>query len=145
MSKLQELTEEWSLLHSQYQTFENYALLIKLFAITVVAFAFVLSGAGWEVLGIVLIFWLTEAVWKTFQSRTETDLRVVEDQIEGCRKVGVGGASAESAFQLYSRWAKTRPATTDLVRQYFSGLLQPTVAITYLLLTGLIVLGKLFG
>lgn len=143
MNKIQDLAAEWSLLHGQYQTFENYSLVIKLVAVTLVAQAFIFAHVGWGVLAVVLIFWFTEAVWKTFQARTEADLRFTEQQIDKFRRDGVGHDSAESSFQVYSRWASNRPATTALIGQYISAAKQPTVALTYLLLSGLVLLVKL--
>ena len=138
---------EWSLLHQQYQTFENYALLIKLVAITAVAVGFIMGYISWGIPGVVLICWLTEAVWKTYQGRTEADLLSLETQIrrlDGTHSNDVTDESIEqqAPMQLYTRWNEGRASVMGLIGEYVSAGKQPTVAITYILLVALILLAK---
>lgn len=119
---------EWIILHRDYERYEQFALVVKLFAVGTCLICWLFS------LGIVvsnlfvLVLWLQEGIWKTYQRRIGARILLVE-------KTMVEPASSDnSAFQLYSSWGATRRGAVRLIAEYFSSALRPTVAYPYVVL-----------
>ncbi|OUS15574.1 hypothetical protein A9Q88_10500 [Gammaproteobacteria bacterium 50_400_T64] len=134
------LAAEWSLLQNQFDSYEKYSLLIKLANITILATAYFTDHFSAFILCLLLILWLQDAIWKTFQSRIDVRLLQLEaylaneDQLE---KPDV------KAYQFNSLYLKYRPSSVGLIKEYLSQALRPTIAFPHLLL--IVVLGfKLF-
>lgn len=125
------LAAEWAVLQIQYDSYEKFSLLIKLFAVALLAMA-ILSGQQSLVFpALLLILWLQDAIWKTFQSRIEARLLELEPYLadrEG------PSASDHKAFQYNSLFAQNRPGIVGLVAQYLRQALRPTVAYPHLVL-----------
>lgn len=124
---------EWNILHHDHESYERCSLLIKLVAIIVcctnVAFniPFVVSTL------LILTLWLQEAIWKTFQSRLTSRLLLIEQNIG--HSTSVMSESVENrAFQLYSCWHGQRSGAKELVAEYITNSLRPTIMFPYVIL-----------
>ena len=134
------LAKEWSVLQIQCDTYEKYSLLIKLLSIGLVAVAYFQGMLSVFFSVLLLILWFQDAIWKTFQSRTEA--RILH--LEGLLAMNQPAESEEGrAYQFNSLYAKSRPNTIGLIKEYSRHALRPTVAFPYLVLL-LLVIGWLF-
>ena len=129
---------EWVILQNQYEQYERYALGIKLLAVTLCFWGFTSSISYLAVIFIVLVLWLQEAVWKTFQGRTENRLMELEARIDG------QSYGAEVAFQVHRKWSITKGGNQDLIAEYMASAKRPTVMFPYVPLIGLVFLAMIF-
>jgi hypothetical protein len=124
--KTKEIETEWSLLQNQFDSYEKFSLLIKLANTGVLCTAYFLNKMGIFVLFLLLILWMQDAIWKTFQSRIETRLL----QLENC----LFEASDVKVFQFNSQYLKNRPGVAGLISEYVKQALRPTVAFPHIVL-----------
>jgi len=123
------LQNEWAIIHGDIEKYERYSLAIKLFAVLVSLFSIAyLIGAIFSV-SLILILWLQDGIWKTFQRRLETRIIFIEKTLMKKQ------ANEDLAFQLYSQWSDNRPGISDLMKGYLFSAIKPTVAYPYALLT----------
>jgi hypothetical protein len=125
------LQQEWLLLQGQHESYELWALIVKLAAVALLACS-AASGAALEVL--LLSLWVMEAVLKTFQSRLGERLLRIETLL---RRTDDGGAAP---MQLHSEWQAGHPGTVGLLGAYARAACRPTVAFPYPLLIALALL-----
>jgi hypothetical protein len=78
-----------------------------------------------------LILWLQDAIWKTFQARIEVRLMRVETVLAESPEPS---GSVQAAMQFNSEYALTRRGTPGLLREYFSQACRPTVAFPHVFL-----------
>lgn len=124
--KTKEIETEWSLLQNQFDSYEKYSLLIKLANTGVLCTAYFVNRMSVFILFLLLILWMQDAIWKTFQSRIETRLL----QLENC----IFDESDEKAFQFNSQYLKNRPGSAGLIKEYLKQALRPTVAFPHVAL-----------
>lgn len=123
---LSALQHEWVTLQNQFDSYEKYALIIKLVAIILLSIGFALAQATLVSVLVVLVVWLQEGIWKTFQGRIYQRLLVVEKALsEG---------QGYKAMQFNSSWQDNRAGYTSLVAEYCRAALKPTVAYPYIAL-----------
>ena len=120
-----DLANEWSLLQNQFDSYEKYSLLIKLVSIGLVSFAYFTHRLHFFVFILLLVLWLQDAIWKTFQSRIETRLLQLESYLSG--EPGLERTDGK-AYQLNSLYVKVRPGILALIKEYFRQAIRPTVA-----------------
>lgn len=117
---------EWCLLQNQFDSYEKHSLYIKLLSIVVVL-AVEMSGATSVFVVLVLVvLWLQDAIWKTFQSRIEPRLSQIEQYILE--------KSEESAFQFNSEYQRVRLTGISLIGEYVRQSIRPTVAFPHIVL-----------
>ena len=149
MSIREELKEEYLFLQQTYEYFDNRALLIKGWCITIslgaLALGFDSSKSGFStslflfVGGSALLFWLIEAKWKTFQYANAYRIRIIEAYFRGDENY-----QNIVPFQIYNSWFKaysedppihkceaTKISKTPL-SQTFSNAMLPLVFTPYL-------------
>lgn len=131
------LAKEWSVLQNQYDSYEKFSLIIKLFSVLVLSFSYFLHHMGILTLLLLLILWLQDAIWKTFQSRINVRIMEVE---RGLSEDVSEGSSSVKAFQYNSDYARNRPGLFGLIREYLKHAIRPTIAYPHALLVGLMVL-----
>jgi len=135
------LAAEWSLLQNQFDSYEKHSLLIKLFSIGVLAVAYFTDHLSAFILCLLLILWLQDAIWKTFQSRIDVRLLQLEaylsneDNLEN---------SAGKAYQFNSQYLQNRPSSIGLIKEYLGQALRPTIAFPHLLLIVMLGFNLLF-
>lgn len=124
--KVQEIEKEWILLQNQFDSYEKYSLLIKLANTGLLCVAYLSNKMSVFVLFLLLIVWMQDAIWKTFQSRIETRLL----QLESCLLTECD----EPAYQFNSLYQKNRPGVVGLIAEYLRQAIRPTVAFPHVLL-----------
>lgn len=140
MTILKAATQEWTLLQNQFDSYEKYSLLIKLAAILFcglgLSIKLALDTTSWLtlIIGIILgVFWLQDAIWKTFQSRIESRLLKVEIAITDMKSE----TETENNFipyQFNSEFLATRAGVLSTLCEYAKQALRPTIAFPHLIL-----------
>jgi hypothetical protein len=82
----------------------------------------------------VLVLWLQEGIFKTWQSRLGERLL----QLEGL--IAQDSPPAGAAFQLHSGWVARRAGSKGLLAEYAASAARPTVAFPYAVLLIVLVL-----
>lgn len=120
------LQQEWQTLQHNHESYEFYALGIKLFSIALCAVLWLNAAPLCFSLMLIALLWLQEGIFKTFQSRLADRLLNIEQHI--------AQHNPNQAFQLYSDWQQHRPSSIQLIQQYLCNALRPTVAYPYCML-----------
>lgn len=119
-----DLKLEWQTLQREYDDYEKHALYIKISVLFILIFGVGLNIANEILLQIVIVTWVMEAIWKTYQARVECRLlRIEEWFIKEEHKLGV--------FQYNSEFKKGRGSLSGLLLEYLRSALRPTVAFPY--------------
>jgi hypothetical protein len=120
VSAAQDFQHEWITLQTQYDSYEKYSLVIKLFNVVLTCLLLFVFHVGSWTLPIVAIIWLQDGIWKTFQNRIATRLYIVEKALTGEQN--------QQAMQFNSTWLDSRSGVTALVKEYLGQSCKPTVA-----------------
>jgi len=129
------LSLEWQILQGNHEQHEQNALYIKLACL-----ALCLAGLAtrlplyWTALT-VLLCWMQEGIFKTYQSRLSDRLLRVESQLRQAQ-------ATQAAMQLHTDWSANRPGGTALVIGYAVSACRPTVAFPYLPMLLMLGLGR---
>lgn len=139
-----ELANEWSLLQNQFDSYEKYSLLIKLLSVLIVSAAYFENCISSFIVFLILVLWLQDAIWKTYQSRIDSRLIQLENSLEKVQKreedkEEVAGSREVLAYQYNSGYQKNRPSQMGLFLEYFSQAVRPTVAFPYAVLLAAII------
>ncbi len=124
--KTKKFENEWCLLQNQFDSYEKYSLLIKLANAGLLCTAYFVNRMSVFVVFLLLILWMQDAIWKTFQSRIETRLLQIENSLLY--------ESDENAFQFNSQYQINRPGVVGLIAEYLRQTLRPTVAFPHVVL-----------
>lgn len=122
---------EWCLLQNQFDSYEKYSLLIKLAALSILFVTVLTDLATIYSVFILLVVWLQDAIWKTFQSRIETRLLLVEKCI--------AGELEATPFQFNRDYQNGRLSSLKLLIEYTRQAIRPTVAFPHLMLVVLLI------
>jgi len=131
------LSSEWSLLQKQFASYEKHSLLIKLSNIGVLSAAYFTNHLSVFVLLLLLILWLQDAIWKTFQARIDVRLLQLEDYLSNEHALENRDGIA---FQFNSLYAQNRPGSVGLLKEYLRQSLRPTVAFPHIVLIAILAL-----
>ena len=135
-----DLKNEWAILQNQFDSYEKYSLIIKLVAIIILAVSGILYHANAIVFFLLLVLWFQDAIWKTFQSRIEVRLLQLERGLSN----GDGIESTEdqeiNAYQYNSLYVKNRPKNSELIKEYLTQAVRPTVAFPHVVLLVLVII-----
>ena len=128
-----DLVKEWLELHRCHESYERYALIIKLLAVTLTVLLIIFAQPYLVILLVLAVLWLQEGVWKTYQARTSDRIELIELTIMQLKQEGVSftNKSNSIAFQFYSQWSKNRAGATTLVMEYLRNSIKPTVIYPY--------------
>jgi hypothetical protein len=122
---------EWCLLQNQFDSYEKHSLQIKLLSVIVLLAAKISDVSAIFTVLLLVVLWLQNAIWKTFQSRIEPRLLQLEKYIlEG---------SEESPFQFNSGYYRVRLRGAALISEYLRQSIRPTVAFPYVVLVVILV------
>jgi hypothetical protein len=126
------LSQEWITLQNNHERYETGGLLLKLAGVAIWGIGMAWGRHDPLVNLLVLILWVQEGVYRTFQARLGARIVHIEALLG---REGTEGA----AFQLHSEWLANRPGMAGLLAEYGKSALRPTVAFPYavLLLIGL--------
>jgi len=125
---MNDFQNEWAIIHSDIEKYEHLSLIIKLFSLLIFTLSLAFSIETLATIFILLILWLEEGIWKTFQQRLESRALFIEQQIK--RETDKNNTS----FQLYSEWKNNRLGSVYLIKEYLSNSIRPTVAYPYVLM-----------
>ena len=135
-----DLKNEWAILQNQFDSYEKYSLIIKLVAIIILAVSGILYHANAIVFFLLLVLWFQDAIWKTFQSRIEVRLLQLERGLSN----GDGIESTEdqdiNPYQYNSLYVKNRPKNSELIKEYLTQAVRPTVAFPHVVLLVLVII-----
>ena len=126
-----DLANEWYLLQNQFDSYEKYSLLIKLSAIGLLCVAYFLNNLNIFVFFLLLILWVQDAIWKTFQSRIETRLLQLENYISSDE---LSEDVNDKVYQFNSLYLINRPSGIGLLNEYLRQTIRPTIAFPHILL-----------
>lgn len=124
--KSKEFKTEWRLLQDQFDSYEKHSLYIKLLSVIVLLIVEMSDAISFFAVLLLLVLWLQDAIWKTFQSRIEVRLLQVEKYISE--------ESGKSAFQFNSEFHKVRLRGLSLINEYIRQSIRPTVAFPHVVL-----------
>jgi hypothetical protein len=86
-------------------------------------FSLALYKENMVIILILVILWLQEGIWKTYQARTCNRIELIEQAL-------VEGDFV--SFQFYRQWTENRPSLTGLIMEYIKNSLKPTVIYPYI-------------
>ena len=135
--KTSSLENEWTVLQNQYDSYEKFSLLIKLSNIGLLSGAYFFDKLNAFVLLLILILWLQDAIWKTFQARIDVRLLQVENYLGDVDTREVTGGIA---YQYNTQYLNSRPGSLGLIKEYALQAMRPTIAYPHVLLVLVIVL-----
>jgi hypothetical protein len=136
------LQSEWVTLQNQFDSYEKCSLFIKLFSVlTCCILVFALNAGVWSLV-VVVILWLQDAIWKTFQNRIGQRLEVVEQAIQDDPH-RIQEHLLHVGMQFNLAWNQSRPQAIGLISEYIKQSLKPTVAYPHVLLIALVI-GELY-
>ncbi len=124
-----DLSQEWRILQAQSDLYETHSLWIKLICLMIFSSALLLDKISFIFIIIIAIFWLQDAIWKTFQSRIEPRLLQIEAAFNTSQET-----IKISAYQFNSEYLAHRSSGLSLIKEYLIQALRPTIAYPYLLL-----------
>lgn len=136
-----DLASEWSLLQNQFDSYEKYSLIIKLFSIFILSVAYFTHHLNGFIFLLLLILWLQDAIWKTFQSRIEIRLLQLEGYLSGDQSLD---RTDGKAYQFNREYIEARQGVTGLMNEYLRQAIRPTVAYPYIVLLLLLAVAILF-
>jgi hypothetical protein len=121
-----EFKAEWCLLQNQFDSYEKHSLYIKLISVIVLLAAEISDVISIFIVLILVVLWLQDAIWKTFQSRIEPRLLQIEKYISEDSKASV--------FQFNSEYHKVCLSGLSLINEYARQSVRPTVAFPHIVL-----------
>lgn len=121
-----DIKSEWTLLQNQFDSYEKHSLYIKLCSVLVLLFSEIYNVASIGLMLLLLVLWLQDSIWKTYQSRIESRLFTVEKSISN--------KLVEGAFQFNSDFQKNRSGSFALIKEYLQQSLRPTVAFPHVVI-----------
>ncbi len=134
---MQSLQQEWCILMQQTHSEEKISLLIKLVSLALCSLLVFHQQLDWLILGACAIAWFLDAIWKTFQRRTNERLEVVEHAIlkQDCHQ----------AMQFNTQWNIQRGGALALLTGYIRSALTPTVVAPHACILSMALAVKLIG
>ena len=118
------LGQEWQTLQNNHEGYERGALFIKLTCLGL-CLAGVAAHLAWAWLAVVvLLCWMQEGIFKTYQARLAERLLRIESLIAEAQ-------AAPAAMRLHSGWIASRPGGLGLIAAYAASACRPTVAFPY--------------
>ena len=117
---------EWCLLQNQFESYEKHSLYIKLISILMLFLSEIFSVSMISIFLILLVLWLQDAIWKTFQSRIEPRLLKIEKNI---REKTEG-----SEFQFNKEYQLVETSGLSKILEYSKQAIRPTLAFPHIVL-----------
>ncbi len=122
---MNDLQNEWAIIHSDIEKYERFSLTIKLFSVLVSTLLIAYVVDKWIAVVLILVLWLQDGIWKTFQKRLEARIVYIEQELQNKTDEN------SMAFQLYSQWEDNRQGVAGLIKEYLTNAAKPTVAYPY--------------
>lgn len=129
---MSDFEREWEIIHGDIEKYERYSLVIKLVSVLVGVLSMAYLVNAWFAVALILVLWLQDGIWTTFQKRLESRIVFIEQQLQN------EPDESGMAFQLYSQWEGRRQGVAALIKEYLLNAVKPTVAYPYAILVLLI-------
>ncbi|TRY33194.1 hypothetical protein [Aliiglaciecola sp. M165] len=126
------LQKEWEILQQEYAGFEKWSLLIKVFSVVICSTLVFHQKLDFVIFCLCIVLWMLDAIWKTFQARTEQRILVIEQ--------GLAKQSDVVAMQFHTHWQQSRPSAAGLIIEYVKSGLSPTVCLPHICVLSVCVL-----
>jgi hypothetical protein len=130
---------EWEILHRDHERYEQFALVIKLFGVALVLWCWVFAVDAVLTIIFLLVLWLQEGIWKTYQARIGARILRVEQMLLK------PGTTEGAPYQLYSTWSAQPKHTASVIAEYVACAIRPTVAYPYAVLILLTIGAAMFN
>ena len=130
--EMKQYEAEWCLRENQFESYEKHALYIKLSSILMLFVSEALNIHTALVFLILMILWLQDAIWKTFQSRLEPRLLQIEKSIKK--------GAPDNAFQFNTEYQLVETSGLLKIKEYAKQAVRPTIAFPHVILV-IIVIG----
>ncbi|MBU2878315.1 MULTISPECIES: hypothetical protein [Aliiglaciecola] len=127
------LQQEWTTLQYQYDSYEKFSLLIKVFSVILCSFLVFHVQLDFIVPSLCIVFWMLDGIWKTFQGRISQRLLAVEKALLNPMQ--------DTGMQYNSQWEFNRPSSMKLIVSYATNALTPTVLVPHLLIILIALMG----
>jgi len=127
------LSDEWQVLQKQSDQFETWSLILKLVAIVLLFSSLLIKVSLLSGL-VFLLLWLQDAIWKTFQARTEIRLIEIERAIAEEQPL--------APFQFNYPFSQQSRSPALLIREYMRQALRPTTALLHVSMIGIFLCGQ---
>lgn len=127
------LAQEWTTLQNNFEHYETLALTTKLAAFVLCVVFFMSPLSTFVCVSLLLLLWLQESVLKTFQGRFSIRLGLIEQALNEH-----DASESTPAMQFLTQWENQRPSSSELIKEYLSNALRPTIALPYPLLMWLV-------
>ncbi len=134
MNVEQVLSQEWQTLQNNHEQYEKGSLLIKLTCLVAWGASLAANLAPIWIALLVLMLWLQDGIYKTYQTRLAQRLLRVESLIRE-------SPPNAQPMQLHSEWLTLRKGGAGILLEYAMSACRPTVAYPYvpiLLLVGIL-------
>lgn len=128
MSPTESLSREWSTLQNNYEQYEQDGLKIKLVSVMLTTIGLAFNVSAILLAAMVLLLWMQEGIYRTFQSRLGQRILQLESFIKQ------GSAAPGNSFQLHSEWLTSRKKGLALLGEYATSACRPTVAFPHAVL-----------
>lgn len=129
---------EWDLLQNQFDSYEKYSLVIKLVNISILTAGYISNNVSFFIALLLVVVWMQDAIWKTFQSRIENRLLYIEgcllDDNDSDDNIEENNVADKRAYQFNSEYKNNRQGTAELIREYLEQALRPTIAYPHVVL-----------
>ncbi|WP_019027053.1 hypothetical protein [Colwellia piezophila] len=89
-------------MHNNHESYENYALIIKLVATAITLLCFTFSLTVLVALLLLAVLWLQDGIWKTFQCRTANAIIAIEDKLALNEAEQI--SESTKPYLLYKHW-----------------------------------------
>ncbi|MBS1138879.1 MAG: hypothetical protein H6R13_332 [Proteobacteria bacterium] len=129
------LGQEWQTLQANHEQHERNALSIKLVCLALCLIGLALRLPPVWIGFTVLLCWVQEGIYKTYQSRLTERLQRIEALLGQPEPMQV-------AMQLHTDWAASRPGSIGLIASYILSACRPTVAFPYLPIVLMLLVGR---
>jgi len=127
------LIQEWQTLQNQFDSYEKHALWIKLLAIFIFSMAILSAKMSIDIVIVMAVLWLQDAIWKTFQYRIEPRLLAVEKQLSEPNPTD----DFFAVCQFNRSYLKNKRSLIGMLKEYLSQAVRPTIAYPYVVFIGL--------
>lgn len=128
-----DLIKEWQALHNCYESYERFALIIKLLSVVLTVLLIIFAQPNIVTLLMLAVLWLQEGIWKTYQARTNDRIELIEEALLNIKLEDKSLVNKNNtiAFQFYHQWSENRTGSASLIKEYIKNSIKPTVIFPY--------------
>ncbi len=122
---------EWCLLQSEFESYEKHSLYIKLMSVLILFLSEAFNVDTSAILFLLLVLWIQDSIWKTFQSRLEPRLLKIEKNIREDNQ--------SYDFQFNHEYQAAEKSGVSKILEYVRQSIRPTIAFPHVVLIMIVV------